>query len=115
MSDCLQRYQVSAMETAKYPREAAMEYLALGLCSEAGEVAGKIKKIIRDGDPSRDRQEIFAEQKEAILSEVGDCLWYVAMLALELNCTLEKLATDNLAKLSDRKFRGKISGDGDNR
>ena len=115
MNSKLQHYQVYAMETAKYPREKAIEYLALGLCSEAGEVAGKIKKVIRDGDPSKDANDLFAEQSEAILSEVGDCLWYVAMLALELNCTLEKLASDNVAKLADRKVRGKISGDGDER
>ncbi len=96
-------YQEKCKSTAIYPKKDAIAYLSLGLVSEAGEVAGKVKKQIRDGTESN------------IASEIGDVLWYCAMLANELNVNLGKIMEDNLRKLSDRKTRGTLSGSGDNR
>ena len=73
-------YQYEATKTAIFPKEKALEYLALGLTSEAGEVAGKVKKLIRDGEDV----EGFEMKKIAIASEVGDVLWYCAMMAKEV-------------------------------
>ena len=80
-------------------------YLTLGLVSESGEVAGKLKKIIR-GDPV---------PPEAFLSEVGDVLWYLVRLCDNLGITVEQLADHNAAKLTKRKETNTIQGDGDNR
>ena len=98
-------YEERASLTAIYPKEKALEYLALGLTSEAGEVAGKVKKLIRDGKGD----------KKAIASEIGDVLWYCAMLANELDANLGKIMEDNLYKLNDRKTRGTLQGSGDSR
>ena len=96
-------YQRKAKATAIYPKKDALSYLVLGLTSEAGEVAGKAKKIIRDGTQSD------------LASEVGDVLWYCAMLATEVDANLGKIMEDNLEKLADRKARNRLQGDGDNR
>lgn len=104
------KYQYESNKTAKYPGELAIEYLSLGMCSEAGEVAGKVKKIIRD-----DGRIISSEKREELSKEIGDVLWYVSQLALELDIPLSKIAKDNLAKLSKRLVENKISGSGDNR
>ena len=96
-------YEYAASQTAIYPKEKALEYLALGLTSEAGEVAGKIKKIIRDGEGI----EGLDMKKIAIASEVGDVLWY----CVPLNTIMQM----NLEKLNDRKERGTLQGSGDNR
>lgn len=103
-------YQQLASTTAKYPPESGLVYTTLGLASEAGEVAGKVKKAIRDEGGT-----ISPERKEQLISELGDVLWYCAMLAVELNTPLSTVASENLDKLLDRKNRGVISGDGDNR
>jgi len=96
-------YQEKCKTTAIYPKKDAIAYLSLGLVSEAGEVEGKVKKQIRDGTESN------------IASEIGDVLWYCAMLANELNVNLGKIMEDNLYKLNDRKTRGTLAGSGDNR
>ena len=96
-------YQEKCRTTAIYPKKDAIAYLSLGLVSEAGEVAGKVKKQIRDGTESN------------IASEIGDVLWYCAMLASELNVNLGKIMEDNLYKLNDRKTRGTLQGSGDSR
>ena len=98
-------YEERASITAIYPKEKALEYLALGLTSEAGEVAGKVKKLIRDG----------IGDKKAIASEIGDVLWYCAMLAKETKVPLNDIMKDNLKKLYSRKERGTLQGSGDNR
>jgi len=100
-------YQQAAHETAVYPQDRALEYVALGLAGEAGEVANKIKKLIRDGD-ERGKREVIA-------SELGDVLWYVAELASVLGANLDDIAKCNIAKLNDRKFLGKLHGSGDQR
>lgn len=98
-------YQDASERTAIYPKSVAIEYLSLGLVSEAGEVAGKVKKALRDGtfDP------------EAVADELGDCLWYIAQLASELDFYLSDIAKHNLEKLKDRKERGVLGGNGDKR
>jgi NTP pyrophosphatase (non-canonical NTP hydrolase) len=98
-------YQSFTDETAIYPEEKALEYCALGLASEAGEFAGKVKKWIRDG----------VLDTEAAKAELGDILWYVARCAEELEFYLSDVAKDNVDKLKDRMERNKIQGNGDYR
>lgn len=106
----LNQFQNDAMRTAIFPIDQGIEYTTLGLVSESGEVAGKVKKIIRDHGG-----QFNAEQKAAIADEVGDCLWYVAALARELGYPLEHLAHMNLNKLESRARRGTLGGSGDQR
>lgn len=105
-------YQRRAMTTAVYPKDnlTGIFYTGLGLVNEAGEVAGKIKKLIRD-----DGGVLNIARLEAISAEIGDVLWYCAALAEELGVSLNNIADANLAKLEDRATRGAIKGDGDNR
>jgi len=98
-------YQRAAVSTAIYKQEHAVIYPALGLAAEAGEVANKVKKILRDGKFDR----------EAIADEVGDCMWYIAALCRDLNIDMQDIANNNIKKLKDRLERGVISGSGDNR
>ena len=104
-------YEMKAGQTAIFPKYKALEYLALGLTSEAGEVAGKVKKLIRDGEDV----EGFELKKIAIASEIGDVLWYCAMLAKEVGVPLNDIMKENLKKLHGRKVRGTLHGSGDNR
>ena len=104
-------YQTKSRATAKYPAIGhAVIYPTLGLVNEAGEVAGKIKKVFRDKSG-----EISAETHEALKAELGDVLWYLAQTCTELEISLDEVAEGNLTKLLDRQARGKIQGDGDNR
>jgi NTP pyrophosphatase (non-canonical NTP hydrolase) len=104
-------YEMKAGQTAIFPKYKALEYLALGLTSEAGEVAGKVKKLIRDGEDV----EGFELKKIAIASEIGDVLWYCAMMAKEVGVPLNDIMKENLKKLHGRKVRGTLHGSGDNR
>lgn len=104
-------YQTKSRKTATYPAIGhPVIYPALGLVNEAGEVAGKIKKVFRDKDG-----QISDETREALKAELGDVLWYIAQVATELNLSLEEIAEHNITKLYDRLERGKIKGDGDDR
>lgn len=104
-------YQTKSRATAKYPAIGhAVVYPTLGLVNEAGEVAGKIKKVFRDKDG-----QISPETREALKAELGDVLWYLAQTCTELDISLDEVAESNIAKLLDRLARGKIQGDGDNR
>lgn len=87
-----------------------MLYSTLGLCNEAGEVAGKVKKILRDKAGVID-----AETKASVADEAGDVLWYLADLATNLGVHLGDVAQRNIAKLASRKQRDAIKGDGDKR
>ena len=100
-------YQKKAKETAIFPADKALEYLSLGLVGEAGEVANKVKKLIRDKKVLLDTT--------VISSEIGDVLWYCAMLADYLDVNLGKIMDDNLDKLKSIKPRGALGGTGDNR
>ena len=99
-------YQDNAKKTAIFPKEKALEYLALGLSSESGEVAGKMKKIIRDKSKLN---------KQDLGAEIGDVLWYCAVLASELGLNLGKIMENNIEKLHSRKARGVLGGSVDNR
>jgi len=101
----LDDYQKAASSTAIYKSEHAIIYPALGLAAEAGEVANKVKKIMRDGQFDRD----------GIADEIGDWLWYIAALCRDLNVDLSAVADRNIKKLRDRQQRGKLKGSGDNR
>jgi NTP pyrophosphatase (non-canonical NTP hydrolase) len=104
-------YQTQSRRTAKYPAIGhPVIYPTLGLTNEAGEVAGKIKKIFRDKDGLIGKMEL-----EALKSELGDVLWYLAQVCTELDISLDEVAQANIAKLLDRLERGVIKGDGDNR
>lgn len=104
-------YQAKSRETAIYPNIGKNYiYPTLGLSGEAGEVAEKIKKVIRDKDGVIDN-----ETREMIKKELGDVLWYVSQLATELGLSLDDVAEKNIDKLYDRMERGKLKGSGDNR
>ena len=109
MSD-FNSYQRTASRTAIYPEQHKILYPALGLAGEAGEVANKVKKIIRDGP-----ENMPEDWREQLSSEIGDVLWYCAALASDLNLTLGMIAAQNEAKLSRRKEQGTLGGSGDNR
>ena len=106
----LDMYQQVAKTTAIYPREQAIIYPTLGLTGEAGEVANKVKKIIRDGS-----NKTSEDMVQAISSEIGDCLWYIAVLADDVGIKLSDIANANLEKLANRKKNNTIHGSGDTR
>ena len=85
-------------------------YPALGLAEEAGEVAGKYAKAVRDCNG-----EIDSERKEAIIKELGDVTWFVAELCTLMNVSMERVMQGNIDKLTSRRERGVIKGSGDNR
>jgi NTP pyrophosphatase (non-canonical NTP hydrolase) len=103
-------YQRAAKRTAIYAERFRVVYPALGLASEAGEVAGKIKKVLRDQGG-----EFEAAPVEALKDELGDVLWYVAVLAADLGLSLDEIAAENLDKLASRSERGRLGGEGDRR
>jgi NTP pyrophosphatase (non-canonical NTP hydrolase) len=104
-------YQTKSRRTANYPSIGhPLIYPTLGLTNEAGEVAGKIKKIFRDKSGI-----IGEEEREALKGELGDVLWYLAQVCTELDLSLDEVAEYNIVKLYSRLERGKIGGDGDNR
>lgn len=107
----MNEYQEAARKTAIYAGFGKnFVYPALGLCGEAGEVAEKIKKIIRDG-----KGVITGEQRVELEKELGDVLWYIANLGAELGLEMDNIAQKNLDKLKSRQERGKLHGSGDNR
>ena len=108
-------YQEAAAKTAIYPEAGtgsfnAVAYAVLGLSNEAGEVAGKLKKVWRDNEGVID-----SEKCDAMAAELGDVLWYLAAVANELGWNLHEVAQANLDKLNSRAARGVIGGSGDNR
>jgi NTP pyrophosphatase (non-canonical NTP hydrolase) len=114
-TNAFEQYQLETSKTAIYPESGegtliAVNYAAIGLSNEAGEVLGKIKKAWRDDD-----MKITDERREAILDEAGDVLWYLARVADELGVSLQQVADRNLEKLFGRLERGTLGGSGDNR
>lgn len=104
-------YQKQARKTAIYPDVGNnFQYPTIGLCGEAGEVAEKVKKIIRDRSGKFDAQDVTAIKKE-----LGDVLWYLANLAAEFNLDFESIAKTNIRKLKERTARNKLHGSGDDR
>jgi NTP pyrophosphatase (non-canonical NTP hydrolase) len=111
----LEAYQLKAAETAVYPQVGtgatmALSYCIHGLTGEAGEVADKFKKVLRDKEGV-----LTLEDTQELVKELGDVLWYLANLAGELGVGLEDVAAGNLNKLFSRKDRGVLHGSGDNR
>jgi len=111
----MDEYQQRATTTAIYPGAGtgnmqALAYVALGLTGEAGEIANKVKKVLRD-----DNGEVSTLRRAELFGELGDVLWYAAMLAEELGCSLASVASANLMKLADRQERDVIGGSGDTR
>jgi NTP pyrophosphatase (non-canonical NTP hydrolase) len=95
----LDDYQTSARRHAIYPAFLRdVEYLALGLCGEAGEAAERVKKALRDGDVN-----LSEERRTALAEELGDVLWYVAQLAGAIDYRLSVVAERNLEKLRATK------------
>ena len=105
-------YQQRALTTAITSDDAFkdMMHWVLGLNGEAGEVAEKLKKIVRDKSGV-----VSDTDKQELAKELGDVLWYIAVFAKELGMSLDDIASANLAKLADRQKRNKITGSGDNR
>ena len=100
-------YQKSAMDL-RLNHDNRITYATLGLVGEAGELANKVKKLLR-GDPQR--EELMA----GIRAEMGDVLWYLAALADDLGSDLSEIAGENINKLHSRQNRGKLLGGGDER
>jgi NTP pyrophosphatase (non-canonical NTP hydrolase) len=100
-------YQKLAMKTAIFPTDMGVYYATLGLAGEAGEIANKVKKFIRDGHS--------VEKEKELISELGDVLWYVAAVADVIGVSLEDVAKDNMYKLAERQRNGTLQGSGDNR
>ena len=104
-------YQKNCSKTAVYPGIGKnFTYPAIGLMGEAGEVANKIKKLIRD-----DGGKITKERQEELKAELGDVMWYVAQLSTELGLRLSDVVNYNLEKLAKRQKENKLHGSGDNR
>lgn len=107
-------YQVRAAQTAIYPDSGtgniiALAYVGLGL-GEAGEIQGKIKKVMRD-----DGGRVTEAARIALAKEAGDLLWYLARLSSEISIPLEVIAQMNIEKLESRQGRGVLGGSGDDR
>ena len=103
--------QSRSRATAVYPGAGEnLLYPTLGLCGEGGEVAEKIKKMVRD-----DGGELSSERRAALAKELGDVLWYVAQIATEADLDLDDIAADNLEKLLSRQRRQVLQGSGDER
>ena len=110
-------YQDRASGFAIYPGHDSEEsnvsgllYLTLGLCGEAGEVAEKVKKIMRDEGGI-----LTHSNTHALMLECSDVLWYISELVNKLGYNLDQVADKNLEKLENRKENGKLGGSGDNR
>lgn len=106
----LNNYQKQAAVTATFDHDKGLIYTTLGLASEAGEVAGKVKRIIRD-----DGDELSESRREEIIDELGDVLWYLSQVANQIGADLDIVGDRNLRKLADRQSRGVIRGAGDRR
>ncbi len=106
-----EEYQKKVKETSIYPNQGNnVAYATLGLAGEAGEVADKVKKLIRDSGGV-----LTPDKLKEMIKELGDVLWYLTACANELGVDLEEVATGNVKKVEDRRVRGVLSGEGDNR
>ena len=104
-------YQTESRKTwGVIPMNHPIVYPTMGLVDEAGEVAGKIKKIFRDKNG-----QITEEDRQSLKNELGDVLWYLTQICTELGLTLEEVTETNITKIFSRQERGKLGGDGDNR
>lgn len=104
------QYQTLAEKTNTVTGEFALYYATLGLVGEAGEIANKVKKIIRD-----DNGKITQEKKDDLSKELGDVMWYIARTCNELELSLDNVMQQNIEKLLTRLEKNTIQGEGDNR
>lgn len=104
------QYQLQAAKTAIYPAEYKVTYPVLEMTNEAGEVAGKWKKVLRDQGG-----QLTEANRVALAQECGDVLWALAACCTDLGLTLDDVAQANLEKLASRQSRGVLGGSGDNR
>ncbi len=112
-----EEYEQEAAKTAIYPGAGSvpgLTYAALGLSGESGEVAEKVKKLLRDGNGVSDGK-YTPDFVKALEKELGDVLWYLAAISREVGTSLASVADGNLRKLRDRAERQVLSGSGDNR
>lgn len=103
-----EHYQRFTRSTAIYPADKAVPYLVMGLASEAGEVSGAYKKYLRDNQP-------YEQLRDNLKKEIGDCYWYLTRLCDELNLNPVEVLEANVAKLTSRKQRNQLTGNGDDR
>jgi NTP pyrophosphatase (non-canonical NTP hydrolase) len=103
-------YEEMVKKISIYPPSHKILYPALGLAGEAGEVANKVKKLIRDGFNNQPK-----DWRENIASEIGDVLWYCVALSNDLNVPISTVAKNNMDKLLSRFERGTLGGSGDKR
>jgi NTP pyrophosphatase (non-canonical NTP hydrolase) len=109
------QYHNEVHHLAQYPMIGEnLIYPALGISGEAGEVADKVKKLWRNKDKTCN-SELTPEERNDLVKELGDVLWYLNALAAELNTSLSAVAQVNSEKLNDRARRGVIKSEGDNR
>lgn len=106
----LNDYQKAALSTAIYPNDSKISYLALAICGEAGELADKVKKVLRDKNG-----QFYNADLTSLALELGDILWYAANLAKVLGYELSDIAQLNIEKINGRVERGTIHGTGDYR
>ena len=106
--DLLTEFREHTRNTSIYDSNDAYEYTIMGLCSEAGEVAGKFKKFIRDGTS-------WEDLTKDMTKELGDVLWYVDRIADEFNISVADILSANIEKLAARKEANTLTGSGDNR
>ena len=108
-------YQTQSRTTAQYPNVGDnMQYLGLGLAEEGGEVAGKVKKLMRN-EGITSVHNLTDAHREMIVKELGDVLWYLTQFAVEVGSSLEEVAQVNIDKLADRAARNVIASKGDAR
>lgn len=115
MTNAFDEYQRAALTTAEYPNVGEnLVYPAMGLAGESGEFCDKVKKMWRNGG-AMDGHKLTSEKRMEMLKELGDVLWYIAACAKEMNASLSFIAQENINKLLDRRARGVIKSEGDNR
>ena len=108
-------YQTEAQRHAVYPDKGNnFVFPTLGIGEEAGEITGKVKKLLRDRGVASPK-DLTPADIETITLEMGDLLWYLAALAQELQVSLDTVAEKNLEKIAERRARGTVHGSGDNR
>jgi len=108
-------YQKEALKTAVFPDfdsnyVEGLIYPIIGLAGECGELSNKFKKVLRDHNGV-----VTGEMNKLLCDELGDCLWYIAIIAHKLNINLNTIATNNIYKLEQRKLKNTLKGDGDGR
>ncbi len=105
-------YQKAAITTNLRKDDQLQELMqqVLGLGDEAGEVLAIFKKWIRDNGA-----DIAQLDTKNVAKELGDILWYIAVVADDLGISFDDIAKANIEKLKSRQARGTLTGSGDNR